>query len=111
MAENLTAVVFPPPPARNPVDQALAWIWFGTDGKRNNIRNEGGLKAFDNSVGLTVSDIWDMASVFYRRNTAQGRINFGVWRVNYTLGIMQWEQDEIRWSFTASLIGIADAKE
>ena len=57
MAENVPAVVVPPLPARYPVDQALTWIGFGAEGNSNNIRSEGGLEAFDNFVGLTVSNI------------------------------------------------------
>ena len=52
-----------------------------------------------------------MASGFSKRNTAQGHISFGMQRVNYTLGIMHWAQDERRCSRTASLTGIADAEE
>ena len=98
----------PPPPATNPVDQDLEWIGFGTEGNRNSIRNEGVLEVFDDFIGLTVSNTRDMASSFYKMTTAQGRINFGMRHVNYTLGIMYWEQDESLCSCTAALIGIAD---
>ena len=91
MAANVLAVVVPPLPARNPFDQALAWIGFGAEGNRNDIRDEGGLMAFDNFVGLTVRNIRDMASSFSNRTTAQGRIDCGVQHVNYTLVIMHWE--------------------
>ena len=111
MAENVLAVMVPPLPARNPVDQALEWIGFGMEGNHNSIRNEGGMRAFDNFVGLTVSDIWDTASGFYKRTTAQWRINFGMQHVNYTLGIMHWAQDEIRCSRTETLTGMSDAEE
>ena len=57
MASNVPEFVVPPPPARNPVDQALVWIGFGTEVNRNKIRNEGGLDAFNNFVGLTVRNI------------------------------------------------------
>ena len=70
MAENLPEVVVPPPPARNPIDQSLAWFGFGTEGNRNNIRNEGGLEEFDDFVGLTLSNIRDMDSGFSKRITA-----------------------------------------
>ena len=90
MAENLPALVVPPQPGRNPVDQALTWIGFGTEGKCNIIRNEVGLEAFDDFVGLTESNIRDMDSGFSKRNTNQGRINFGMRRVKYTLLIMKW---------------------
>ena len=71
MAENVTSVVFPPPTARNPVDKALAWIGFGTEGNRNHICGEGVLEAFDDFICLTVSNIRDMASGFSKRTTAQ----------------------------------------
>ena len=57
MAENVAAVVVPPPTARNPVDQALSWIRFGTEGNRNSICDEGGLVAFDDFIGSTESNI------------------------------------------------------
>ena len=111
MAENVLAVVVPPPPASKLVDQSLAWIGFGNEGNCNNIRDEGGLEAFDNFVGLTVIDIRDMASGFSKSTTAQGRINFGTRRVNYTLGIINWDQYKSRCSCTESLTGISDAEE
>ena len=67
---NVPAVVVSPPPARNPVDQALAWIGFGMEVKLNRIRDEGGLESFDDLVGLTESDIRYMTSVFSERTTA-----------------------------------------
>ena len=70
MSTNVLEVMVPPPPARNPIDQALAWIGFGTEGNHNNIRNEGGLEEFDDFVGLTLSNIRDMASGFSKRITA-----------------------------------------
>ena len=85
-----------PPPARKPVDQALTWIGFGTKGNRYRIHNEGGLEAFDDFVGLAESNIQDMASGFSMSTTAQEHINFGMWHVKYTLGIMNWVQDESR---------------
>ena len=86
-------------------------IGFITEGNCNNIRDEGGMEAFDNFVGLTMSNIQDIASGFSKRTNAQGRINSGMRRVKYTLGIMYRSQDESRCSCTASLIEIADAKE
>ena len=106
---NVPAVVMPQNPNSNPADQALAYIGFGTEGNRNNIRDEVGLEAFNNFVSLTMRNICDMESGFSKRTTAQGRINFGMWRVKYTLGIMHWEQDESCWSCTASITGITDA--
>ena len=82
MAENVTAVVVPPPSTRNPADQALAWIGFGTEGVCNSIWDEGGLETFDDFVGLTMRNIGDMDSGFSKRNTVQGRINFGIRPVN-----------------------------
>ena len=41
MVENVTAVVVPPPSTRNPADQALAWIGFGTESNCNIICDEG----------------------------------------------------------------------
>ena len=107
MAANVPVVVAPTHPARNPVDQALVWIGFGTEVNCNSIRNEGGLEAFADFF-LTGSDIWDMASKLSKRTTAQGLINFGILYVKYTLGIMHWAQDESYWSRTASLTGISD---
>ena len=57
MAANVPAVVVPPPPARNPVDQPLSWIGFSTGGNRNSIYNEGGMEAFYDFFGLTERDI------------------------------------------------------
>ena len=111
MTANIPEVLVPPPPARNPVDQTLLWIGFGTDGNRKSICDEGGLEVFDDFVGLTESNIRDMASVFSKRTTTQGRINFGVRCVTYNLGIMHWAQDERRCSRMAYLTGIVDAEE
>ena len=110
MAENLPEVVVLPPPASNPFDQYLAWIGFGMEGNHNSIRNEGGLEAFDNFVGLTENDIRYMSSDFSKNTTAQVRINFGLRCVKYTLVIMHWAQDESRCSRTGSLIGIDDSE-
>ena len=60
MAENVTAVVFPPPPARNQVDEALAWIGFGTEGNLKKICGEGVLEAFDDFICLSI--IWMVVS-------------------------------------------------
>ena len=57
MAENVLVDVVPPPPARNPVDQALAWIGFVTEFNRKSIHDEGRLEVFENFVGLIVSNI------------------------------------------------------
>ena len=57
MAENVAAVVFPPPTARNPVDQALDFIQFGPEGNCNEISDEGGLETFEDFFGCTVSDV------------------------------------------------------
>ena len=48
MAANVLAVVVHQPPASNTVYQSLTWIEFGTDCNCNNIRDEGGLEAFNN---------------------------------------------------------------
>ena len=96
MAKKLPAVVVPPPPASNPVNQALEWIRFGTEGNYNSIRNEGGMESFDYFFGLAESNIIDMAFGFSKRITSQGCINFGMRRVKYTLGIMHWKQNESR---------------
>ena len=88
MAENIPKVVVPPPPARNPIDQFLAWIEFSTEGNHNIIWNEDRVEAFENFIGLNESDIRDTAFSFSKSTTAQGRINFGLRRVKYTLGNM-----------------------
>ena len=90
MAANVPTVGVPLPPARNPLDQALAWIGFGTEGNCNSIFGEGGREAFNDFVGLTERNIRDMASSFSKRTTDQGHINFGIRCLKYTLGIMQW---------------------
>ena len=110
MAANVPAVVVPPPPARNPVDQALAWIGFGTEGNHNSIRDEGGLEAFDDFIGLNKRDIRDMDPGLFKTTTAQGCINFCMRHVKYTLFIMNWAQYESRCSCTGSLPGIVYAK-
>ena len=86
------------------------------------------MEAFDNFFDLTESDIRDTTSDLSKRTTTQGRIpklmrrssvmltiqgriNFGMRRVKYTLGIMHWAQDESRCSCTESLTWIADAEE
>ena len=78
MAENVLEFLVCPPLASNPVDQALAWIRFGTEGNHNSIRNEGKMEEFDDFVGLNESNIQDMAYDFSKRTTAQGCINFGI---------------------------------
>ena len=75
---------------------------------RNSIRDEGGLEAFDDYVGLAESDIQDMASGFSNRTTTQWRIKFDMWRVKYTLGIIHWGQDDILFSCMASLTVISN---
>ena len=111
MSANVLELVVPPLLDRNPAYQALAWIGFVTEGNRKGISNESGLEAFENSVGLTVSNIRDMAAGFSKRITAQGRINFGMRRVKYALCIMNWAQSESPCSCTESLTGIADTRE
>ena len=81
MAANVPSVMVPPPPARNPVDQSLSFIRFGTEGNRKNIHNEDRLEAFGSFVSLTEKDILDMVSGFSKSNTAQVRINFGMGRM------------------------------
>ena len=71
MAANVLVFAVPPHTARNPVDQALEWIGFGTENNSNIIRDEVGLEALDNFFGLMESDIWDTASGFSKRTTAQ----------------------------------------
>ena len=110
MAANVPAVVVTPPPASNSVEQALTWIRFIMEGNHNNICDEGGLKAFEDFVGLNERNVQYMDSGFSKRTTAQGHINFGMRCVKYTLVIIHWAQDEIRCSRKASLIGIADAE-
>ena len=102
MAENIPTVVVSQLPTRNLFNQALSWIVFFAAGNCNNIRNEGGLGEFENSVDLTVSNILDMESGFSNSTTAQGLINSGMRRVKYTLCIMHWAQDESRCSCTLS---------
>ena len=95
----------------NPVDQVLLLIGFGTEVNCNIIRDEGGLDTFDYFVNLAESDIQDKDFGFSKSNASQGRINFGMRRVNDTLGIMRWEKDESRCSCTESLTGIYDTEE
>ena len=52
-----------------------------------------------------------MTSGFSKRTTAEGRINFGMWRVKYTRVIMHWAQDEIYCYHTASLTIIVNDEE
>ena len=111
MEENVPELGVPMPPDRNLVDQALAWIGFGMEVNHNIIRDEAGLEDSNNFIGLTEKNIWYMASGFSKRTTAQGCINFGMWRVKYTLVIMHWSKNESRYSRTASLTGITDAEE
>ena len=80
-------------------------------GNLNRIRDEGGMEAFNDFVGLNESDIRDTASGLSKRTTDKRCINFGMRRVKYTLGIMHWAQDDSRCSCKASLTGIADAEE
>ena len=67
MAENVPKVVVTLPPYRNPFNKSLTWIGFGTEGNRNSICNEGGLKAFDDFVGLT--DIYRASGMFEQPRT------------------------------------------
>ena len=80
------------------------------EGNCNNICYKGGIKAFNDFVGLTESDIRDMAYGFSKRIIAPGRINYGMRRLEYTLGIINWAQDEIRCSRTLYLTGITDTE-
>ena len=57
MAENVPAVIVPPSPDRNPVYQDLVWNRFTTEGNCNSIRDEGGLEAVGDFVGLTYINI------------------------------------------------------
>ena len=68
----------------NPVGQAFKWIGFSTEDNCNIICDEVGLEAFENFVIFTESNIWDMTSGFSMRTAAQGRVNFGMRRVNIT---------------------------
>ena len=111
MAENVPVVVVYPLPDRNPVDKALEWIRFVKEANRNSIHDEGGLEALEIYFGLTGRFIRYTASGFSKRNTAQGRTNSGMRRVKYTLDIMNWAQDESRYSWTASVTGITNAEE
>ena len=78
---------------------------------RGSIRDEGGLDAFGDFVGIAENDIWDMASGFAKRTAAKVCVNFGMPRVKYTLGIMYWAQGESRCSRTASLRRIIKSNE
>ena len=111
MVANVPEVVLPSPPASNPFDQALKWIGFGTKRNRKIIRDEDGPEAFDNFIGLSVSNIQDMASDFSKRTNAQGNIGFGMQRVKSTPDIMYWVQDESLWSHTEYLTVIYYTEE
>ena len=54
MASNVPAVVVSPLPSKDPIDQDLAWIGFGTEDNCNNIC---GLEVFNDFFGLIVSNI------------------------------------------------------
>ena len=92
------------------MNQALEWIGFGTEYNSNSIYDEGGLEAFENFASLTESNIRYMAFSFSKRTSAQGRVNYGMRRVKYTIGIMHWAKDESPCSSTAYLIGIVDSE-
>ena len=81
---------------RNPVDQDVEWIRFGMEGNHNSIHDEGVFKEFGGFIGLTENDVQYMVSGLSKRTTTQGRINFCMRRVNYTLVIINLAQDEIR---------------
>ena len=57
MEENVPELVVPLPPARNLVDQALAWIGLGMEVNHNIIRDEVGLEEFNNFIDLTENNI------------------------------------------------------
>ena len=91
--------------------QALVWIGFGDQGNRDTICLEAGLLSFEDFVGLTEKDIWDMAEEFSKRTVVQGTISFGLRRIKLLLGVMHWVQDQDRCYRMASINDVQDADE
>ena len=76
------------------LNQALVSISFSDQGNRDTICQEAGLLSFEDFVGSTEKDIWDMAEEFSKRTVAQGRISFELRRIKLLLGVMHWVQDQ-----------------
>ena len=91
--------------------QALSWIGFGDQGNRDTICQEAGLLSFEDFVGLTEKDIWDMAEEFTKRTIAQGGISFELRHIKLLLGVMHWVQDQDSCYRMASINDVQDADE
>jgi hypothetical protein len=76
----------------DPMDLALSWAGFTTAATRNKLREEG----FDNFADLKAmkeKDVRDLAESYGRRTVNDGRFIFGIRRINYLIGMVNWVQD------------------
>ena len=102
-------VVAPVAPALTPIHQVLEWIGFLDNAHRNAICNEGGFDDLSGFIGVTETDLRDMAESFEKRSAANGRITFGMRRTKWLVGVMHWVQDFDRCSQVPTINGINDA--
>ena len=93
------------------VHQALQWIGFGIQAHRDSICEEAGFESLEDFVGLSEKDIREMADGYKKRTQAQGRIHFGLRRINLLIGVIHWVQDQDRCYSNAYTGYIADANE
>ena len=91
------------------MEQILTWIGFTDGPQRHRICQEGGFGTMSDFVGVTETDIRNMAESFEKRTDANGRILFGMRRIKWLIGIMHWVQDFLRCSLQPTIAGIADA--
>lgn len=89
------------------IETAFNWIGFNA-ANTTAILAELAADNLMDFLGLSASDIKEMASSFGKREAA-GRIIFGLRRTKNLTSIMHWVQDRDRCERAASLFGIADA--
>ena len=90
----------------NAVDIALQWIGFERVDVRNRLRLEG-FETFEDLSNMKDKDIRDLAESYGRRTVNDGRFIFGVRRIRYLIGLINWVQDFKRISDTPDLASFA----
>ena len=88
------------------VHQALQWIGFGNQVHLDSICEEAGFESLEDFVGLSKTDIREMADGYKKHTQVQGRILFGLRRIKLLIGVMHWVQDQDRYYRNASTCDI-----
>ena len=84
------------------IKQILHWVGFRTNNQKNAIYADS-IHEYSDLIGMTESDIVDMAKDYASREARNGRMTFGLRKIKKLKSIVNWSKDFQRIGLTPSV--------